>query len=284
VPTVLFAITYQSVGRPIFIYLLLIMIVLATTELGTDSWVAEMLTPVLQGNAAWVLVYTSAIMFVLRIVSSGPLVRALTPVGLLLVCSVMAAGGLLMLAGAGSSGMLVFVAATLYGIGKTFFWPTTLGIVAEQFPRGGALTLNAMGGMGMIAVGALGAPFLGAIQDQNIDQALQSRNPAIHAQAVRLDPATGQPAPTTFQLIRGVSAGPTTLGPYLPLDGVRQEQMPAGDRAVVQEVVGVTKQHTLTEFAILPMIMAVAYAALFIYYRSRGGYTAVELAGAERAH
>jgi MFS family permease len=284
VPTVLFALLYKSVGRPVFIYLLLIMIVLATTELGTDSWVAEMLTPVLQGNAAWVLVYTSAIMFVLRIVSSGPLVRALTPVGLLLVCSVMAAGGLLMLAGAGNSGMLVFLAATLYGVGKTFFWPTTLGIVAEQFPRGGALTLNAMGGMGMIAVGALGAPFLGAIQDQNIDRALQAENPAIHAQAVRLDPTTGQPAPATFQLVRGVSAGPTTLGPYLPLDGNRQEQMLAADRTIVQQVVGETKQSTLTQFAILPMIMAIAYAALFVYYRSRGGYRVVALAGAERAH
>ena len=66
---------------------------------------------------------------------------------------------------------MVFFAATLYGVGKTFFWPTTLGIVSEQFPRGGALTLNGMGGMGMIAVGVLGAPFLGAIVDRNLDRA-----------------------------------------------------------------------------------------------------------------
>ena len=271
VPTALFAAMYKSVGRPVFIYMLAIMIVLATTELGTDSWVADLLTPILQGNAAWVLVYTSAIMFVLRIVSSGPLVRALTPVGLLLVCSVMAAGGLLMLAGAGSSGMAVFLAATLYGVGKTFFWPTTLGIVAEQFPRGGALTLNAMGGMGMIAVGALGAPFLGAIQDQNIDRALQATQPAIHAQIA------GQPQ--TFPLIRGVGEGPTTVGPYRPIDRSREAALPAAEKSAADAVIGEYKQKTLTQFAYLPMIMAVAYLLLFAYYRSKGGYKVQELGG-----
>jgi MFS family permease len=240
------------------------MIVLATTELGTDSWVADLLTPILQGNAAWVLVYTSAIMFVLRIVSSGPLVQALTPVGLLLVCSVMAAGGLLMLAGAGNSGMLVFIAATLYGVGKTFFWPTTLGIVAEQFPRGGALTLNAMGGMGMIAVGALGAPFLGAIQDQNIDRALQANQPAIHAQI--------SAPPQTFPLIRGLDVGPTTVGPYQPIDRAREAALPPAEKSAADAVIGEFKQRTLTQFAYLPMIMAVAYLLLYVYYRSKRGY------------
>jgi hypothetical protein len=40
----------------------------------------------------------------------------------------------------------------------TFFWPTTLGLVSEQVPKGGALTISAMG---MIAAGVLGLPFLG---------------------------------------------------------------------------------------------------------------------------
>ncbi len=271
IPTIIFAMMYKAVGRPVFIYLLLIMIVLATTELGTDSWVADLLTPILRGNAAWVLVYTSAIMFVLRIVSSGPLVRALTPVGLLLVCSVMAAGGLMMLAGAGSSGLMVFLAATLYGVGKTFFWPTTLGIVAEQFPRGGALTLNAMGGMGMIAVGALGAPFLGAIQDQHIDRGLQMSQPAIHAQIAA--------PPQTFPLIRGIEGGPTTVGPYQPIDRVKEAALPATERAAADAVIGEYKQSTLFLFAYLPMIMFVAYVLLFAYYRSQGGYKVQELGG-----
>src|SRR5207245_1336730 len=93
---------------------------------------------------------------------AGPIVHRISPRGLLCVCAGLAAVGLVSLSAA-TTGVVVFLAATLYGVGKTFFWPTTLGVVSEQFPRGGALTLNAMGGMGMIAVGVLGGPFLGAI-------------------------------------------------------------------------------------------------------------------------
>ena len=35
------------------------------------------------------------------------------------------------------------LAATVYGFGKTFLWPTMLGVVSERFPKGGALTLGA---------------------------------------------------------------------------------------------------------------------------------------------
>ena len=41
-----------------------------------------------------------------------------------------------------AAGIAVLLAATLYALGKTFFWPSMLGVVAERFPKGGALTLN----------------------------------------------------------------------------------------------------------------------------------------------
>ena len=268
-PTLYFAITYKSAGRPVFVFMLLIMVVLATTELGTDSWVTDLLTPVLKGNGMWVLVYTSAIMFVLRIFSSGPLVKALTPIGLLLVCAVMAAVGLYLIANAGSAAGMVFLAATLYGVGKTFFWPTTLGIVSEQFPRGGALTLNGMGGMGMIAVGVLGAPLLGAMVDQNLDTALKTSNPAVHAQVAE--------SPRTFPLIRGLDTGLTSIGPYQPLDKVKLAALPEADKAATEATLATTRQHSLAEFAILPVIMAVCYLLLFVYFQSQGGYKAVHI-------
>ncbi|MCC6201881.1 MAG: MFS transporter [Gammaproteobacteria bacterium] len=263
-PAVLFAARVRSPGRPVFLFMLLIMIVLATTELGTDSWVTDLLTPVLQGSGAWVLVYTSAIMFVLRIFSAGPLLRRLTPVGLLLICSLLAAAGLALIANAGAAASLVFLAATLYGAGKSFFWPTTLGIVSEQFPRGGALTLNAMGGMGMIAVGVLGAPFLGAIVDRNLDQSLRQSDPAIHARVAE--------APRTFPLLRGLDAGPTTIGPFQPLDKARLAALPAADRTATDATLAVTRQQSLLQFAILPVIMAICYLLLLLHFRGKGGY------------
>ena len=76
--------------------------------------------------------------------------------------------------------LIVFAAVTCYGLGKTFFWPTTLGVVSEQFPKGGALTLSAVAGVGMISVGVLGNPLLGTVQDKFLDQRLATQNPALH--------------------------------------------------------------------------------------------------------
>ena len=71
--------------------------------------------------------------------------------------------------------MAIFAAATLYAVGKSFFWPTMLGMTSEQCPKGGALTLNAMGGIGMLAVGILGFPFIGYLQESTATAKLAAR-------------------------------------------------------------------------------------------------------------
>lgn len=261
-PTAIFAVKMKSFGRPMFVFLLLLMVLLATTELGTDSWVAALMTPVLKDLGAnagnWVLVYTSAIMFVLRFFA-GPIVHKISPLGLLAVGSLLAAGGLFSLAHVGAAAGMVFLAATLYGVGKSFFWPTTLAVVSEQFPRGGALTLNAMGGMGMIAVGVLGAPFLGALQDKSYDTAVQTAEPAIHST---------------------VAAGEQRafLMNFQPLDKQKIAALPAEDQTKLEQLRVETNQSTLAKFAILPLVMAVCYGILLLYFKSRGGYKPVNLA------
>jgi MFS family permease len=170
---ILFGLYTKSLGKPLFLILLLIMIPLAITELGTDSWITDLMTPEMANiglQAGWVLVYTSAIMFVLRFFA-GPIVHKVSPLGLLAICSMIAAIGLFLLSG--SAGIMILVAATIYGLGKTFFWPTMLGVVAERFPKGGALTLNITGGLGMIAAGVIGAGILGFIQDSSIEKGIK---------------------------------------------------------------------------------------------------------------
>ena len=77
---------------------------------------------------------------------------------------------------------MILVAATLYGFGKTFFWPTMLGVVSERFPKGGALTLEHHGGVGMLAVGILGNPLLGQHPGQSGRSGTErASHPAIHA-------------------------------------------------------------------------------------------------------
>lgn len=152
----------RSLGRPLMFILVLIMMPLATTEIGTDGWITGIMEGVAEGkfHPGWILVYTSLIMMVLRFFA-GPIVHALSPLGLLCVSCILAIVGLASLSTA--QGMLIFGAATLYGVGKTFFWPTMLGVVAEQTPKGGALTLNSIAGIGMLAVGTLGFPYIGTL-------------------------------------------------------------------------------------------------------------------------
>lgn len=246
-------------GRPLFIVMLLIMVPLATTELGTDSWITSLMAPEMEKlglQAGWVLVYTSLIMMILRF-CAGPIVHRISPLGLLAASSLVAMFGLIFLSKA--TGVTILVAATLYGFGKTFFWPTMLGVVAEQFPKGGALTLNATGGVGMLGVGVVGAVFLGYIQDTSIDRHLQAQSPAIHQQV------------TTEK--RWV------FGSYPAVDAKQVTTLPEGDQKAIEVLSGTAKKDALTTVAIFPFIMLLSYLALLGYFKTRGGYQAEVLAG-----
>lgn len=167
-----FGLYTRSVGRILMFFMVFIMMPLATTEIGTDGWITDIMRPIAKSEGfdpGWLLVYTSAIMLVLRFFA-GPIVHAFSPLGLLAVSALLAIVGLYTLSF--TAGIMIFVAATLYGFGKTFFWPTMLGVVAEQTPKGGALTLNAISGIGMIAVGTLGFPFIGALQSNQENRAV----------------------------------------------------------------------------------------------------------------
>jgi MFS family permease len=258
VTAIAFFAVYKSFGRPMFVFLLLVMILLATTELGTDGWITDLLRPTFGNNAGWILIYTSLIMFVMRFFA-GPIVHRINPLGLLCVCAAIAVVGLFVIGSAGGNGWLLFLAASLYGVGKSFFWPTTLGVVSEQFPRGGALTLNAMGGMGMIAVGVLGGDVLGTLVDYRVDHHLQ-QNQALHSVVTKPDTTTKY----------GMK--------YHDLDQTRLAALPASEKAQVENLRGETKQTTLRIVAILPAIMFVCYLALVFYFISRGGYKAQHLA------
>lgn len=152
---------WAQAARPLFILLFLCMWMTAAAELGPDQWfpsVMGALVPQLQG--VLFLVYTAGLMFLLRTFGSG--IAHKNPLGTLFVCSIVTAVGLYWLGGlqAGTSAAMAFAAATVFGIGKSYFWPTMIGLTAEQFPRGGALLISIMGGTGMLSV-AVALPIMG---------------------------------------------------------------------------------------------------------------------------
>jgi hypothetical protein len=148
---------------PGFIALFLCMWLTAALELGPDQWfpsVMSALVPGLQGIVY--LMYTAGLVFLLRTFGSGIAHRS--PLRTLLTCSGLAGIGLYWLGSLekGVSGPLsAFAAATVFGVGKSYLWPTMLGLTSQQFPRGGALTVCLMGGAGMASVAVI-LPLMGA--------------------------------------------------------------------------------------------------------------------------
>ncbi len=254
----------RSLGQPIFIFLILLMIPLATTELGTDSWISDLMAPEMKSigiQAGWILVYTSAIMAVLRLFA-GSITHRISPLGLLAVSSAIACGGLLLLSV--SNGIMILVAATLFALGKTFFWPTMLGVVSEQFPKGGALTINITGGVGMIAAGVIGAVILGFVQDKEIDAKLNDYDKANN---------------TALHQAYATETKSSIFGEYKAVDHAKLSSSSAEDQTIVQNIQETAKKGALKTVAIFPVIMLISYLILIYYFRSRGGYKAVDLGG-----
>jgi MFS family permease len=136
--------------RPLFLLFFACMWLTASTELGPDQWVSSLIFKLAQMQGVLILVYTAGIMFVLRSFA-GPLLQRLSPLGVLTASAVLSGLGLFMLGGV-STPAGAFLAATVFGVGKTYFWPTMLGVTSELFPRGGALLMSIMGGAGMLSI------------------------------------------------------------------------------------------------------------------------------------
>ncbi|MEO8483774.1 MAG: hypothetical protein ABI634_16305 [Acidobacteriota bacterium] len=157
---------WREAVRPLFILLFVCMWMTAAVELGPDQWfptVMGALVPQLSptaGSGVGFLVYTAGLMFVLRM--WGGAVTHKSPLGTLIFSSILAALGLYWLGGLqpGASAVLAITAATVFGIGKTFFWPTMVGVTAELFPRGGALLMSLIGAAGMTSASVI-TPIMG---------------------------------------------------------------------------------------------------------------------------
>ena len=255
----IYAFFARSPGRPLFILLVLVMMPLAVTELSTDSWISSLMTPEMNklGLAAgWVLIYTSALVFVIRIFA-GTLIKWLNPLGVLAMASALAAAGLFLMSGA--TGMAILAAATFYGIGKSFFWGTALGVASEQFPKGGAVTLNMLAGGGMLAAGIVGSVLLGAAQDNSTRDGLKRHD------------ATHQTTLSEQYLTEKVSV----FGRYTALDEAKVAVASDADKAVLEGLSGSAKKDALKEVALLPVITCLIFLGLILWFRRKGGYKPV---------
>jgi len=152
----------ELLKRPMFWVFWVCMFFTATAELAPGQWVNIALSHTVGMQGILLLVYVSALMFVMRHFA-GPIVAHISPIGLMFVSCLAAGVGLYLLSMADSP-VLAFAAATVWGMGVCYLWPTMLAIVSERFPRGGAMALGLMGFAGGMAIKFV-LPQMGAIFD-----------------------------------------------------------------------------------------------------------------------
>ncbi len=190
---------------PVLLFLFFIHAMVGYVELGTDSWIVNITDRVLKdpNKALMAFIWTNLLMFTLRFFA-GPIVHKISPVGLLFFSAVCGTIGLYCLGQDFTSSTWPWVAAiTIYGIGKTFYWPTMLGVVSERFPKGGALALGMCGGIGMISAGLLGGPGIGYKQDYFAVQKIEELSPAAYGR-YQAKNDKGEPAVAGFPFVSDV--------------------------------------------------------------------------------
>ena len=306
----------KAAGKPLFFILCLIMIPLATAEIATDGWIQKLMQPVLTAeygiDSGWAIVLSSFIMMSLRFFAGIPL-RFMSPPTLLLVSSLFSIAGLFLLSEV--SGILIFLAFVLYGIGQTFYWPTVLGFTSEQFPKGGAMTLNTVSAMGLLTVGIFGVPFLGVVADNYNTGLIKEEAPALYAK-VELDSKTKKEVPVyalpnksffgmkydsvksdalllddSLLTQKGKEMKAQTVLPDEPTKEDR-EKVGAAQKALAEAKLdeiktkeGVdltvniqnTGRKTLKVAALLPTVMGLSFLLIIFYFKAKGGYKPVVL-------
>ena len=188
----------ELLKQPMFWLFWLCMWATAASELAPGQWVNLALSNIVGMEGILLLVYVSALMFVMRHFA-GPVARRLSAVGLLWMSALFAAAGLYFLSIADST-FSAFAAATVWGIGVCYMWPTMLATVSERFPKGGALMMGLMGFAGGMAIQFL-LPQMGAIFDKAKIQAAGGVEALSTLSGPELDEVLRYASVESFQLV-----------------------------------------------------------------------------------
>jgi len=144
---------FKSALKPGFLLLLFCMSLTASAELAPGQWLETTFREFANASGTLILVYGSLLMFILRFFA-GPLAKAINPIGIMTISSLLAAAGLFMLSQAAESQSIIFIyfAATIFYLGVCYMWPTMYSLAAELHPGGGGFTIGLVGFIGMLGV------------------------------------------------------------------------------------------------------------------------------------
>jgi MFS family permease len=280
--------TKFSPGYFLMFLLLIIHSMQGYVELGTDSWMSKITGSILKSGKDGLLLfaYINGLMFALRFFA-GPIVHKISPLGLLFISTVLGSVGLMML-GHADSAIFCVIAASVYAVGKTFIWPTLLAVASERFPKGGAITIGAMGGAGMLCAGLMGGPGIGFNQDSHATEKLQAENPAVYERYKAN-------APNTFLMIfqttgldgskvgvldnngQDIDTDPNLAG--LKTWWATAKNTAAEDKPLVANAELYGDKAALRITSIVPAMQALILLCILFYFKSKGGYKQVHIEG-----
>ncbi len=118
----------------------------------------------------------------------------------------------------------------------------------------------------MLAVGVVGASFLGYNQDSRIDQELKAKDPALYAKVV------GDTKTSVFGTYQALDESKVAA-----LDPGVKDKKDQVQKNLIEEIGFDAKKNALATVAILPCIMFACYLGLIFYFQAKGGYKAKEL-------
>jgi MFS family permease len=286
------SVTKFSPGYFVMILLLLVHAMQGYVELGTDSWVTKITGAILASpqHGLLLFVYISALMFVLRFFA-GPIIHRISPLGLMFASTIVASIGLTML-GHSDTAVFCVAAATVYALGKTFMWPTLLAVTSELFPKGGAITIGAMGAAGMLCAGLLGGPGIGYDQDKHATDKLIAENRDLYDRYKADNPDTFFYVFKT-QGLDGAKVGvledngqDLAKGDQSNANIAKLSAWWAGAKTTAAQdlpIVTAAELHgskmAMRITAVIPIIQAVLLLGMVLYFMSKGGYKQVHIQG-----
>lgn len=264
-------ITKFSMGSVLLFFLFIAHALVGAVELGTDGWIQNITGAILSSQEGkFLFVFTSLVMFGLRFCAHFIEKKmGLSPVGILLVCAILACVGL-NLTSATSTFVMAMLALTVYGIGKTFFWPTMLAVASDRFPRTGAVAISFMGGIGMLSAGLVGSAGLGYAKDRFTGEDLKKTNPAVYESVKAEKPS----AFLFFADAHGVDG--SKLG--AAAEAKKKGAVSASEDAILKSDIQGSRK-TLVADSFIPAMMAVLYLGILLYFKTIGGYKPVTITG-----
>jgi hypothetical protein len=122
-----------------------------------------------------------------------------------------------------------------------------------------------MGGIGMLAVGILGTPFIGYLQETTATHVLQAKDPAIYQ---------------TVTAKKSWLLSPV-FGDYTAIDPDKKAAVQTADGKDALKAAEVAGQFSaLGKMAMFPGFMLCCYLILIFYFKSKGGYKPVQIESA----